>query len=236
MGAWATGEPATAQVHATAVGELKPIALGTRGAVHVNTDSELVVRTMDGQWEAVLRRGEALFDIDRDDGRQLHVFAGNAVVHADAAAVGVSIRVHEQGHVDVLVREGRVTIDAAPAAVPAHLTILSNQLAHISPAGVTVDQLSATQVARKLLWTSGYLCLSGETLEEAVAEFSRYNNRKLVIADRTISALTIGGKFLTTDLESFVAALRPMGVRALEPEIPGPTTGAIRLVGAKGRR
>jgi transmembrane sensor len=70
---------------------------------------------------------------------------------------------------------------------------------------------------------------AGETLAEAVAEFNRYNSRKLVIADRSISFISIGGQFRVSDVQSFVAALRPLGVRAGYSD-----ENSIRLVGTKG--
>jgi transmembrane sensor len=110
--------------------------------------------------------------------------------------------------------------------------VRENQLAKIAPGGgMSVRELRGEDVERRFAWTAGYVSFSGETLAEAVEEINRYNARKLVISDRTIHSLTIGGKFLATDVDSFVAALRPLGVRRLKDDLaPGDDT--IRLVGS----
>jgi len=80
---------------------------------------------------------------------------------------------------------------------------------------------------------NGQLEFSGEALAEAIAEFNRYNSRKLVIADRTISSLTIGGKFAATDFDAFVAALRDLGVNPVRGD--GEDENIVRLVASQRR-
>jgi len=239
ISAWVGAEPTPQETHSTAVGELRSISLGTRSTVRLNTDSIMRVMTTPEALDVELERGEALFETAQDDARQLRVTAGSAVVHAQASTF--SVRVRDLKHVDVLVREGQVTIDSTSRkssrkAAAAENTVSAQQIARIAPARMQLENVSAADVARNLEWTTGHLSFNGETLADAAAEFNRYNDRKLVIADRSIRSLTIGGKFQSSDPESFVAALRPMGVRQLESETPGPESGFIRLVGLRDWR
>lgn len=239
MSAWVGAEPSRQETHSTAVGEIKSIALGTRSTARLNTDSVMRVATTPEALDIALERGEALFEAAPDDARQLRVTAGSAVVRAQASSF--SVRVRDPKHVDVLVREGQVTIDSTSRkssrkAAAGDNTVSAQQIARLTRARMQLANVSAADVARNLEWTTGHLSFNGETLAEAAAEFNRYNDRKLVIADPSIRSLMIGGKFQSSDPDSFIAALRPMGVRQLESETSGPESSFIRLVGLRDRR
>jgi ferric-dicitrate binding protein FerR (iron transport regulator) len=80
---------------------------------------------------------------------------------------------------------------------------------------VQTRRVALDELERRLAWVNGNLFFSGETLGEAVEEFNRYNWRKLRVADPAISQIRLGGKFETTNLDSFVQALQQVyGIRA----------------------
>jgi transmembrane sensor len=96
-----------------------------------------------------------------------------------------------------------------------------------------VQRLAAEDLRNTVAWTAGVIRLDGETLTEAVAEFNRYNRRKLTIADPTIAGLHVSGTFKAREPESFVATLaRSGGVRALTLGSRASDSQVIRLVGA----
>ncbi|MDE2263328.1 MAG: hypothetical protein KGL45_12445, partial [Gammaproteobacteria bacterium] len=71
----------------------------------------------------------------------------------------------------------------------------------------------SAQISHRLAWERRQLSFEGETLSEAVAEFGRYTDRKIIIDDSSIAALQIGGSFRALDLDSFIAALgRAFGI------------------------
>jgi transmembrane sensor len=83
--------------------------------------------------------------------------------------------------------------------------------------GIEVRTLSEDQIQRALAWHDGMLYFDGETVEYAVAEFNRYNERKLVVADPAIAALRLGGQFRSTNTMGFAESLRQrFGVRVTE--------------------
>ena len=91
---------------------------------------------------------------------------------------------------------------------------------------VSVRSVPSKDVPRKLAWTAGHLAFQGETLDDAVQEFNRYNQRQITIADPSIVKVQVGGIFLTTDPDSFIAALqRSFGIRVQV----GDDNGDIRL-------
>jgi transmembrane sensor len=62
-------------------------------------------------------------------------------------------------------------------------------------------------IERSLAWREGQIVLEGETLDEAVAQFNRYNNKKLVISDPGLAAEKLVGQFHATDPQTFAEAV-----------------------------
>jgi transmembrane sensor len=109
-------------------------------------------------------------------------------------------------------------------------------MASIRPGYIEVSRLDAEDLARRTAWLRDVLDFHGETLTQAAADFNRYNTRKIVIDDPKIATRRVGGVFLDTDPESFVAALAlTMDIRATRVET-GPGYGIIRLRSAQARR
>lgn len=81
------------------------------------------------------------------------------------------------------------------------------------------------------------LRFQGDTLAHVVAEYNRYNRRRMVLEDPLIADLRIGGVFLATDPDSFVNALGQMGISArAEGTEEGTGSGTIHLSRAQTRR
>src|SRR5262249_1531150 len=142
-----------------------------------------------------LERGEALFEVPDSDHPPLRVRAGPLWLETKGSIF--ALRMRDPKHVDIVVREGSVQVSAAREAA----LVDARQIAHISPSGIEVQPSTDSDLARRLEWVTGRISFSGETLAEATAEFNRYNERKLVIADASIRDLTIGGRFQYTDVE-----------------------------------
>ena len=60
---------------------------------------------------------------------------------------------------------------------------------------------------RILAWHEGSLVFKGETLEQAVAEISRYTDKDLVIADDSLKSLRVGGHYKLDDIDALLASL-----------------------------
>jgi transmembrane sensor len=227
VGAWVKDNGATTQVYSTTVGQLREVTLGTTVVANLNTASLLKVFATTERCQAEIQRGEVLFEVAGGDHPLLRVTAGNVAVRAGASAFAV--RMHDSEHVDVLVRQGTVQLDA----VQSSMVLSSHQIARVSPSGVVLETFPDADVSRKLAWTTGHLSFSGETLVEAIAEFNRYNERQLVIADPSIRGLTIGGKFPCKDVDGFVAALRPIGVEGRDGGTSASGGRLVRLVASR---
>ena len=71
-----------------------------------------------------------------------------------------------------------------------------------------VKVLNEIDVMRKLSWREGMLIFSGESLEQVVAEVSRYTSLSIVIADPEIRDVRIGGYFRVGETDAMFDALQ----------------------------
>jgi transmembrane sensor len=186
----------------TRVGDFSRIVLDDGSVIDLNTDSEIRVR-MGARREVRLLRGEGRFQVAHDTARPFIVSARDT----DVRAVGTefSVRLRDSAQIDVLVSEGTVAI--ASAHVPHAPPVSAGQAAVLLPNRMSVTRMEPQQFERLVAWTSGKLQFRGESLDEAIAEFNRYNRRHLTLADSSLAKLRVGGSFSATDPESFAAAL-----------------------------
>ena len=220
------------ETYRTEIGGRQQLALSDGSTVDLNTDSELRVRLTPSRRDLVLKRGEALFHVAHDKKRPFLVTAQNTVVRAVGTAF--SVRIREDSRVEVMVTEGNVAVGTPESIGETTQSSSASSVSMGEDAAVTHGKLSARHVspeemARKLAWTTGHLAFEGETLDEAVGEFNRYNIRHLSIGDPAIVGMHFGGTFRINDAASFVAALEAkFHVRAL----PAPDGSGLRLIAA----
>ena len=212
----------------TGVGGREKIELTDGSTVDLNTNTALDARISGSRRDIMLTRGEALFHVAHDSTRPFYVVAGGTVVRAVGTAF--SVRIHDADHVEVLVAEGRVAVGAPgtdanfekPSLLASAPKVSAGEAATVRRNSVSVRSVLPKDVSRKLAWTAGHLAFQGETLDDAVREFNRYNQRQITIADRSIVQVQVGGIFLTTDPDSFIAALQhSFGIRAQVENIKG---------------
>jgi transmembrane sensor len=228
-------------VYKTDFGGFQRISLRDGSVALLNTNSEIRVRLTSARRQIVLSRGEALFTVAHDTQRPFDVAAGDTVVRAVGTVF--SVRLRDQKQVDVIVTEGRVAIDPPDdslddklhqaVALPTLSTLAAGETVSVTARRLHVHKIAADDMKHKLAWIQGRLWFDRTTLEEAVEEFNRYNRRKLVIEDPAVAGRHIGGAFDATDLDSFVAALKSFGIRALptRARADDPASEVIKLLG-----
>jgi transmembrane sensor len=196
----------------TSVGGFQRIALEDQSTVYLNTDSEVRIALSAQVRKVDLVRGEASFEVAHDASRPFIVAAGNTAVRAVGTKFDVR-RINDT--VEVIVDEGKVVVGApeiletSQLAVPATMPRVSaGQTALSSGGGVNLQVLSKDSIARKLAWQNQVLVFDGDSLAEVVAQFNRYNERQLIIADPALSSLRIGGYFRPTNLDAFISVLQ----------------------------
>jgi len=208
--------------YATAIGERRVVVLSDNSRIELNTNSKVVVRYRHGVREVKLVRGEAVFEAAKD-ARPFLIKAANAVMQADASTE-MAVRLRSDGAA-VTVKRGAVDLDPEPAERKDELRLKAGVTAIYSSAGSRSRAVSDSEIDRALAWRQGAIALNGQSLEQAVAEFNRYNRQQISISDPSISGLRLAGYFQTTEPKSFVTAVTSaFPVRASEG-----TDGAIRL-------
>jgi transmembrane sensor len=207
---WWQFQPVTT-TYGTDLGGFSRVPLADGSVVALNTDSEIRVRLSRTVREIVLVRGEVNFDVAHDRGRPFVVHVESAVVRA----VGTSFDVRrvDRDIVDVMVTEGRVTLDAAGPSPGGRtggqqpVVLAAGQAGRTLPGHTEVQNINAAEAARRLAWRNGTISFQGESLADAILEFHRYSRRQVELADPELGKLRVGGDFRTTDIDSFVAAL-----------------------------
>jgi len=132
------------------------------------------------------------------------VLIGSGVLACTCAAYDVDVR-HLWGTVM------RLTGLRQPLARE-EVIVTAGQELRVEGSSVTLQQMPAEAVTRRLGWADirlqdGWVAFQGQTLESVVEELNHHNARQLVIGDRKIARLRIGGKFRVSDIDGFIAAL-----------------------------
>jgi transmembrane sensor len=203
-------------LYTTEVGGYERVLLEDGSVLQLNTDTRVQVRLTEARREVQLLRGEAYFVIARDPQRPFDVVSGDVVVRA----LGTEFSVHRKGGATVVaVTEGKVAL--ARPAEPRDVTLEAGELAEAAATRVRVEQVAQTELTRRLAWQTGELHFKNESLAEVVAEFNRYNRRRIEIVDAELARAEVGGNFKANDLTSFVEAMRrALAIRIEEtPEV-----------------
>lgn len=194
---WREGER-----HATRIGENRTIALADGSRLTLNTATRL--RTAPGAGRKVwFDSGEAWFDIAHDPAHPFVVEAGNTRI----TVLGTRFSVRRDGDdTRVLVENGRVRVtQAGDQGDTVELT--RNQEARTHATHIVQAERSQAELEQRLAWREGRIVFDQATLADAVAEFNRYNERKLVVNDPAVAAVRIGGSFAPSNVDGFVRLL-----------------------------
>jgi transmembrane sensor len=196
----------------TPIGGVSSISLQDGSKVTLNTASRIRVRLTQDERRVDLAAGEAFFDVAKDTARRFVVSAGSKRV----IAVGTQFSVRrDDDTLRVVVTEGVVhleDVDTRPpasgdAAAPVSTDLAAGVVA-LTTGADTILKPASMQVAQELLsWRSGYLVFRDVTLADAIAEFNRYNERRIVIRDPEIADIHLSGRFRTHNFEAFARLL-----------------------------
>jgi transmembrane sensor len=200
--------------YSTDVGGLAAVPMSDGSKVTLNTDSKIRVAVTETERVVDLKQGEAYFEVAKDPFRPFVVQIGDKRV----VAVGTKFSVRRmQDDIRVVVTEGKVRVEAAVGTgreVPT-AELVAGTVARSDGGGTLIQEKPLAEVEEYLSWRSGYLVFRDMALGDAVAEFNRYNTRKVVIENPTVAAIRIGGNFRSTNVDAFVRLLeRGFPVRA----------------------
>ncbi len=191
--------------------------LADGSVVELNAGARIEVRFDAAERRVRLLHGEAHFAVAKNPARPFVVDAGAVAVRAVGTAFSVSLQISE---VSVLVTEGKVGVTEQRSASDAQRstpylstgtfltagqsTVIDLVAESVAP---VVHEVTPAQIARALAWQGLRLEFQEMPLGDVVAEFNRYNRRKLSVRDRATAAIVVGGNFRADNVDGFVRLL-----------------------------
>jgi len=203
----------------TAIGDYRRLPLSDGSTLELNTATEVRYRLSERVRLLDLKTGEARFRVAHDPQRPFVVFAADTVVRA--VGTEFTVRIRDNGNVDVVVAEGVVAVSHRARESAIHELLYGRKVPLESGTRVpektmvTDDggRFAAVEMTRAKVethdaWRNNMLIFDETPLREIVEEFNRYNRHKLEIVDPAIGSVSIGGRYRPRDVEGFLRNLR----------------------------
>lgn len=205
----------------TAVGESNTINLPDNSILVLNTNSFVQVRYTANERIIELQRGEINIEVAHDKSRPLSVLAGGKVIQAVGTAFNVDVRA---GSVELIVTDGKVLVvkksaeafmkestESRPRVISSALAVAKDErvmLNNKEPLPQVASKVAPGEIATKLSWRTGNLIFRGESLEEAMAEISRYTDIHFELDDdENLKKIKVAGMFKTGDVNGLLNIL-----------------------------
>ena len=217
-------QPENDLVLATRVGEQKHVMLADGSVADLNTNTRIRVHYTAAHRQIFLERGEIMISVAHDASRPLDVVANGVLTRA--VGTKFNVRLHDDSHVETLLKEGRVlilrrdTVLGIPMAPrPVGHTLVAGERAVVDARNAAIDKLTPSEMEQLLQWTSGRITFQQEKLSTVVREMNRYNVRHLKILDPAVADTRVGGGFDTAHAEAYAEDLTGFfGASALKSE------------------
>jgi transmembrane sensor len=191
---------------ATAIGERETVTLADGSQIDLNTDTQLRVNAQADRPKVWLDKGEAYFRVKHNAVRPLVVIAGDQRI-VDLGTEFLLRR--DRDRFQIAVAQGRVSYEGSKTVAGSRpLTLTEGDFLTADGRSVSLAKKSSRVLTNDLGWRRGVIVFDGTTLADAVAEFNRYNRKKLVIASVAASRMTIDGTFSSDSLEGFTDVVR----------------------------
>jgi transmembrane sensor len=198
--------------YATPVGAHERIALADGTRIELNTNSELRLEKEAGKRVVRLLRGEAFFEVRHD---AIHPFVVLAQGHR-VVDLGTKFVIREQqGGIRVSLLEGSARLEAGENGTSQKVAILKpGDVALATRGAIRIEKEHTDVLQAQLGWRRGVLVFHHAALAQVAAEYNRYNDRQVVIADPDVAKLTISATLPTNDVDGFARmAQKFLGLR-----------------------
>lgn len=193
--------------YSTPVGGQETIKLADGSVAELNTATRVRTAATPTSRQVWLDDGEAFFKVAHDAAHPFVVHAGRYRV----TVLGTSFSVRRSGqNVSVSVLDGRVRVDDTQSSNAAQkLPVLTaGQMAILRPSEALVSLGEGERVERALAWRNGMLSFDGAALADVVADFNRYDDRKIVVENSRVAGIRITGSFRVKNSDAFLRLLR----------------------------
>ena len=210
--------------YVTKTGKQRDIDLPDGSVITLNSGTAIDVNFEQDVRNIYLKKGEAFFQVAPDKSRPFSVQTKNGVVTAVGTAF--TVRVQDE-NMDVLVTEGKIALTATDDFLQTpKKNSADNKLTNLHAS--TLVELTAGQnvvfnqqveeiktmrpdeAEKKLDWRDGVLVFKGESLEQVIADVSRYTEMHIEIAGDDLKTQPIAGYFKVGETEALFDALHMM--------------------------
>ena len=210
--------PNMQRFYQTAVGEYSTVNLPDGTRIVLNTNTSLRVDYTGKHRFLMLERGEVHVNVAHDKLRPLSVLAGGQLIQAVGTAFNIEL--HSDQRIELVVTEGKVLIgvhasestnteDIIPAVLPlSSISVSEGQQMVLGGDKLETELIEPSEIEVKLSWREGNLIFRGESLEEAIAEISRYTSVEFIFTDEKLKKIRVAGLFKAGDVNGLLETLR----------------------------
>ncbi len=190
-------------------GQTRREILDDGSQISLGAASEAEVACSRAGRRAVLRRGEAAFEVVRDDDRPFVVDAGDVRVTVRGTRFAVT-RLTDRTRVSV--DHGRVEVETGPFWRRQRLLLQDGEVAELRHPGTEAGRLIRVEydAARAFAFEHGFIDLQNAGLAEIATTFSRYRKAPVVLAGPASSDSRITASVNVADVEGFLRLLPKM--------------------------
>ncbi|MBX3483025.1 FecR domain-containing protein [Phenylobacterium sp.] len=196
-------------VYRTALGERRIVVLADGSRLAMDSATLIEVRWRRDARKLDILRGQARFDVARDQTRPFSVHARDQTVIATGTSFNIDLlgpRVLVtliEGHVVVVGDQPgghRLPAGPKPAGTAVHLEPGEQLVAGASGP----SRVEKVNLDKSTAWEAGQLVFDNEALSAVAARVSHYTDRPIVVADPVAANLRISGVFKSGDAATFV--------------------------------
>ncbi|MCO7515626.1 FecR family protein [Pseudomonas guariconensis] len=184
----------------TALGERRQVELPDGSHLELNGGTHLQVAFSSGRRQVLLTAGEAMFSVAHDVDRPFVVDTAQGSVTVTGTRFDVRL---DPERTRVAVEQGSVRVRGAGDSLA---QLKAGQGSHIDRQG-KVAAPYAVDAAALTAWRQGKLVFDNATLEEVVAEVSRYRAQPLRVAPGKAAGLRLSSTFSVDDTDALLRAL-----------------------------
>ena len=191
-------------VYSTDVGGHATLRFADQTEIELNTDTVVRYRMTTTERTVWLEKGEAYFRVAHNAKNPFTVIAGNHKV----TDLGTEFLVRRNAGgmpngLEVALVRGRAEFSSqGPHAQVAMLAPGDEAIA--TPLSISFSHKTVQQLEDELGWRRGVLTFRDTRLADVVADFNRYNETKLVIADSSIANVKFSAELPVDDYEDFL--------------------------------
>jgi transmembrane sensor len=220
--AWLAAPGLLSRSYVSGIGEMRTVGLPDGSMTSLNTRTRLRwIGSLAGR-RVLLEGGEALFEVTPDRAHPFQI----ELKRSRITVLGTRFDVYEKTPDDVVVTvlRGTVVVQGfAPGGEWRERLGANQEIEYTADGRRTVRVVDAAAAAE---WSGGIFHSEGASLARIVSELGRYTRAPIIIADPSLSALTVGGVF---DIHDVPAALQRLAAAADVPITVTRSGGAFVL-------